>query len=123
MFYDVGDKTFETNFNNGTHDTSKHVFYTFRDVTSQTFPFQNGTSHRDSIFTPWNRAKLEKNHFFLPKNIFRGTNLYSLCIFMVLKRNKKFVCSIFRDVLFQNQLQQPPGELILLKFCQNVSNR
>ena len=39
------------------------TFLTFRDLTSQKFPFQNGTSHRDSIFIPWNRAKLEKNHF------------------------------------------------------------
>ena len=53
--------------NNGTDDTSKHAKFkvigcsTFRDMTSQKFPFQKGTSHRNSIFTVWNRAKLEKN--------------------------------------------------------------
>ena len=38
-------------------------------------------------------------------------------------KNKNFIGSIFRDVSFQKQLQQPPGESILLKFCQNVCNR
>ena len=58
------DSKFATN--NGTDDTSKHAKFevigcsTFRDMTSQKFPFQKGTSHRNSIFTPWNRAKLEK---------------------------------------------------------------
>ena len=51
-------------------DTSKHTkfevigFSTFRNMKSQEFPFQNGMSHRDSIFTPWNQTKLEKNHFY-----------------------------------------------------------
>ena len=35
-------------------------------MTSQKFLFQNGTSHRDSIFT----------HFFMPENILPGTDLY-----------------------------------------------
>ena len=38
-------------------------------------------------------------------------------------KNKNFIGSIFRDVSFQKQLQQPPGKSILLKFCQSVSNR
>ena len=45
--------------NNGKDDTSKHAkfkvigYSTFRDMTSQRFPFKlNGTSHRESIFTP-----------------------------------------------------------------------
>ena len=56
--------------NNGTNDTSKHAKFevvrcsTFRDMTSQKFPFQKGTSHRDSIFTPWNRAKLKRITFY-----------------------------------------------------------
>ena len=56
--------------NNGTDDTSKHAkfkinaFSTFRDMMSQKIPFQKGTSHRDSISTPWNRAKLEKDHLY-----------------------------------------------------------
>ena len=59
--------------NNGTNDTSKHAkfkvdgWFTFRDMTSQNVSFQKGTSHHDSIFTPWNRAKLEKNHFLCLK--------------------------------------------------------
>ena len=50
--------------NNGTNDTSKPAKFkvidcsTFRDMTSQIFPFKKGTSDRDSIFIPWNRAKL-----------------------------------------------------------------
>ena len=39
---------------------------------SQKFPFQNGTSHRHSILTPWNREK----SLFMSENIFPGTNLY-----------------------------------------------
>ena len=76
-------------------------------MTSQKFPFQNGTSHRDSVFTLWKHAKLGKITF-MPKNIFPGTNLYPLCISMALKQNKYFVFSIFRDVSFQKQMQQPP---------------
>ena len=56
--------------NNGTDDTSKHAKFkgigcsTFRDMTPQKFPFQKRISHRDSIFTPWNRAELEKITFY-----------------------------------------------------------
>ena len=35
-------------------------------MTSQKFPFQKGMSHRDSIFTSWNR----KESLFMPENIF-----------------------------------------------------
>ena len=56
--------------NNGTDDTCKHArftviigFHTFSDMTSQKFPFHNGMSHRDLIFTPWNQEKLKKNQF------------------------------------------------------------
>ena len=38
--------------------------------TSQKFPFRNGTSHCDSIFTPWNRGTLQKNHFSCMKTSF-----------------------------------------------------
>ena len=54
-------------------DTSKHAkfqvdgFSTFGDMTSEKFNFQNGTSHRDSIFTSWIQAKLDKNHFLCLK--------------------------------------------------------
>ena len=50
-------------------------------MTSQKFLFQKGTSHRDSIFTPWNRAELQKIIFFMPENIFSGTKLYPLLHF------------------------------------------
>ena len=92
-------------------------------MTSQNFPFQTGKSHHDSIFTPWNRAKLEKNQFLCLKRSFLAQMYTPLCISMVLKGNKRILCSIFRDFSFQKQLCQPPGESILLKFCQNVSNR
>ena len=65
---------------NGMNDTGKHAkfkvigCFTFRDMTSQKFPFQKGTSHRDLIFTPWNRAKLEKNHFLCLKTSFLAQN-------------------------------------------------
>ena len=66
--------------NNGTDDTSKHAkvidFSTFGDMTSTKFLFQNGTSHRDSTFTTWNRAKLKKKSLCMPENIFPGTNVY-----------------------------------------------
>ena len=90
-------------------------------MTSQKFLFQNGTSHRDSIFTPWNRAKHGKNHFLCLKTSFLAQIYTPLCISMALKRNKKFVCSIFRDVSFQKQLQQPPPPPppLVNRFCKN----
>ena len=66
--------------NNSMDNTSKLTKFkgigcsTFRDITSQKFPFQKGTSHRDSIFTPWNRAKLEQNHFLSLKTSFLAQN-------------------------------------------------
>ena len=59
----------------------------------------------------------------MPGNIFSGTKLYLSLHFHGFQAKQKFICSIFRDVSLQKELQQPPGELILLKFCQNVSNR
>ena len=76
-------------------------------MTSQKLPFQNGTSHRDSVFTPGNEQNSAKITFYA-QNIFPGTNLYPLRISMALKQNKYFVFSIFRDVSFQKQMQQPP---------------
>ena len=64
---------------NGTDDTSKHAKFkviscsTFRDMMSQKFPFQKGTSDRDSIFTPWMESS---KSLFTPENIFSGTKLY-----------------------------------------------
>ena len=68
--------------NNGMDDASKPAKFkvigcsSFRDMTLQKFSFQKGMSHRDSIFTPWNRAKLEKESLFMPENIFSSTKLY-----------------------------------------------
>ena len=63
----------------------------------------------------------------MSENIFPSTNLYLPLHFHGFEAKKKnSVCSIIRDVSFQKQLQQtspPPGESILLEFCQNVSNR
>ena len=83
-------------------------------MTSQKFPFQNGTSHRDSVFTPWNRAKREKKSLFMPENIFPGTNLYPLCISMFLKQNKYFVFSILQDVSFKKTNAATP---LVNRFC------
>ena len=78
---------------------------------------QNGTSHAIRYLSPGIEQNSEKS-LFMPGNIFPGKNLYPLYISMVLKQSKKIVCSTFRDISFQKQLQQPPGKLILLKFCQ-----
>ena len=56
--------------NNGTDNTSKHAkfevigFSTFRDLMSQNSPLPKGKSHRDSIFTSWNRPKFQKITFY-----------------------------------------------------------
>ena len=75
-------------------------------MTSQKFPFQNGRVIAIRYLPPGNEQTREKSHF-MPKNIFPGTNLYPLCISMALKQ-KYFVFSIFRDVSFKKQMQQPP---------------
>ena len=111
-------------------DTSKHAKFkvigcsTFRDMTPQLFPFQKGTSHRDSIFTPWNRAKLGKKSLFMPENIFSGTKLYPSLHFHVFQaKQKNLYVEFFKTSHFKNNWRNPPGESILLKFSQNVSNR
>ena len=57
----------------------------------------------------------------MPENIFSGTNLYPPL--HGFQEKQKYLYVQIRDVSFQKQLQQPPSELILSKFCQNVSNR
>ena len=82
--------------NNVTDDTSKHTkfkvicYSTFRDMTSQKFPFQNGTSHCDSIFTPGIEQNSNKITFHAWKHLF-WHKLYPpplLCISMFFKQNK-----------------------------------
>ena len=63
-----------------------------------------------------------KKSLFMPENIFSGPKLYPLH-FHDFQEKRKIHMFNFLDVSFQKQLQQPPGELILLKFCQNVPNR
>ena len=77
-------------------------------VTSQKFPFHNGTSHRDSIFTSWIQAKLDKNHFLCLKTPFLAQSYTPSAFPLFSSKNKNFICSIFRDVSFQKQLQQAP---------------
>ena len=75
--------------------------------TSQKSPFQKETSYRNSIFTPWNRAKLEKKITFMPENIFSGTKLYrSLHFYGFQSKTKKIICSIFRDVYIALRLEK-----------------
>ena len=57
---------------------------------SQKFPFQNGTSHCDSIFTSWIQAKLDKNHFLCLKTPFLAQSYTPLCISIVFKQKQKF---------------------------------
>ena len=77
-------------------DTSKHAkfqvdgFFTFGDMTSQKFPFQNGTSHRDSIFTSWIQAKFDKNHFLCLETPFLAQSYTPFCISIVFKQKQKF---------------------------------
>ena len=91
-------------------DTGKHAKFkvigcsTFRDMTSQKFPFQKGTSHCHSIFTPWNRTKLEKKSLFMPEDIFPGTKLYPPLHFHGFQAKQKTRI----EITFQKQLQQPP---------------
>ena len=69
-------------------------FSTFRDMMSQKVLLQKRTGHRDSVITNWNPAKLEK--IILPS----AFPWFS-------SKTKNFICSIFQDVSFQKQLQQP----------------
>ena len=116
--------------NNVTDDTGKHAEFTiigcstFRDMTSQKFPFQKGMSHRDSILTPWNQAKFEKKSLFMPENIFSATKLYlPLRFYGFQAKQKNSYVLFFETSHFKNNCSNPPGESVLLKFCQNVSNR
>ena len=89
---------------------------TFRDMTSQKFSFHNWTNHCDSIFSPWNRAKLEENYYLCLKKSFLAQIHTALCISTVLKQYKKLIRSKFWDILFQKQLQQL---LLVNRSCQN----
>ena len=100
-------------------------FSTFRDMTSQKFPFQKEMRHCNLIFTPWNRGKLEKKSLLCLKASFLAQSYSPPAFpwFPSKTKNSYVQASAICDVSFQKQLQQPPGESILLKFCQNVSNK
>ena len=112
--------------NNGTNHRSKHAkfigYSTFRGMTSQKFPFQKGMSDRDSIFTPWNRAKLIKS-FLCLKPSFQAQNYTPPAFPWFSSKTKKSYVQFFETSHFRENCINPPGESILLKFCQNVSNR
>ena len=100
--------------NNGTDDTSKHAKFkvigcsTFRDMTSQKFPFQMGMSHHDSIFTPWNRAKVKKS-LFMPESIFSGAKLYLPLHFHGFEaKQKNSYLQFFEMSHFENSCSNPP---------------
>ena len=116
--------------NNGTDDTSRYSkfevigFSTFRDMTSQKFPLQNGISYRNSIL-PHGMEQNSRKIIFMPENIFPGTNLYpplTLHGFEVKQKVRMFNFS--RCVISKPAAAAPPppppllGESILLKFCQ-----
>ena len=107
--------------NNGTDDTSKPAkFYgigysTFRDMTSQTFPFEKETNHCDSIFTPWNRAKLEKITFYTRKHLFWHKIIPPLH-FHCFQAKQKFQRFNFSRGLISKTTAATP---LVNRFCQN----
>ena len=104
------------------------AFLPCRDITSQKCPFQNGTSHRESIFTPRIEQNSKKNRFLSQKTSFLAQIYTPLCISMVLRQNKKFLMFNFSRRLISKTTAAtpppppppPPGKSILLKFCHNV---
>ena len=100
--------------NNGMDNTSKRAKFkvigcsTFRDMTSQKFSFRKGTSHNDSIFLPPGIEQNSKKSLFCLKTSFLSQNSTPFVFPWFSSKTKKFICSIFRDVSFQKQLQQPP---------------
>ena len=42
------------------------------DMTSQIFHFYEGTSHRDSTFTPWKSARFQGKSNLVAENVFHG---------------------------------------------------
>ena len=86
---------------------------------SQKFPFKKEMSHRDSIFTPWNRAKLEKSHFLCLKTPFMAQSYTPLCISIVSSENKKF----HRFKFLRRLISKPTAATPLVnRFCENSAN-
>ena len=57
------------------------------------------------------------------KNGFPDPQLYSLHISAIFDKQKIVMSLIFRDLSFENWLQQIPWRTILLKFCHNMAIR
>ena len=72
---------------------------------------------------PGIEEKLEKNHFLCLKTSFLSQNYTPLCISMVFKQDKNSYVQYFETSHFKNNCSNPPGESILLKFSQKLSNR
>ena len=60
----------------------------------------------------------------MPENIFLGPKLYPVLHFpgFQVKENNSYV-QIFQTSYFKDSCSNLPGELILLKFYQNMTNR
>ena len=60
----------------------------------------------------------------MPENIFSGTKLYNPLHFRGSEVKQKIhMFNSSRRLISKTTAATPPGELILLKFCQNVPNR
>ena len=93
-------------------------------MTSQKFSSEGNESSQYDIY-PLESRKIQEKSLFIPeivKTSFLAQNYTPSAFPWFSRESEKFLCSIFRNVSFQKQLQQPPGELILLKLCQNVAN-
>ena len=92
------------------------------------WPHKNFVSRREQVIRiRYLLPRIEQNSkksLFMPKKyLFWHRAIFPSAFPWFSSKTKKFICSIFRDVSVQKRLQHPPGESILLKFCQNVSNR
>ena len=80
---------------------------------------QKGTSHRDSMFTLWNRPKLKENHFLYLKTSF-VTQSYPLCISLVFKPDKKVLMFNFSRRLFEKRTAATHWWMDCAKFIETL---
>ena len=76
---------------------------------------QNRMSHRDIY--PLESSKIREKSLSILENIFFGTNLYSLCISLFFKWNKKYIFSVVQNVSFQNSCNIRPLLPVVNWFC------
>ena len=74
-------------------------------VTKISFPEGNKTSH--SIFTPWNRAKLEKNHFLCLETSFLAQNYTPSPFPWFSSETKNSYVQFFETSHFKNNCSNP----------------